>query len=429
MSDSFFVEFFFFRLKLFYYNKLKLISVYKYKFLYISIITSTVLIMASRKTRSSTAKASTEKPVESPKTTKVSKSTKSTKPNKTSKTSKNVVEDSKPEAPKSTNSNVINDEEVVQAINIKDKAIENAVSALSKWNKKQQETSAKKNLFDEDDEEIPVYLQITANKYLSKSNVLKPRMITVPHPIHDLDDARVCIFVKDDLLDEESAARIEILKENELKNLAQIITVKDLKTKYNAYEKRRQLLSEYDIFLTDSSIANMIPKLLGKIFFESSKLPLTISVTENKKLSVDKFVKNFQKALNSIGFILPMGINMGFRLGMLGQDINNMKENIHAIARFLERFNIRLIQLKLTDSPSLPIYINKKIFTEDDVLKTDDTQNDGNRLNDIPLSIYAEGLKELGLDEEEANQIFGRKRKSDQLKDDSKTTTTKKSKN
>jgi proteasome-interacting protein CIC1 len=305
------------------------------------------------------------------------------------------------------------DQDIIQELKIKDASIKKAITALSNWNKQKKENSSKKDLFEDDDTDIPIYLEVTGNKYFASSKVLKPRMLEVPHSIHDLEDTRVCLFVKDDLFTDESLARIEILKEDQLKNLAQIVTVKDLKTKYKAYEARRKLLSEYDIFLTDSSIANMIPKLLGKIFFESSKFPLTISITERKELNVDKLVKNFNKALKSIGYRLPMGSNMSLRLGMLGQNIENLIENIQTITKFLEKFSIRLIQIKLKDSPSLPLYIADKVYTKNDILKTEDQQTDANKdIDNIPLSIYVEGLKELGFDDEEANKLFGNKRKA-----------------
>lgn len=311
--------------------------------------------------------------------------------------------------PKAGNSEA---ENIVQQLNVKDEVIEKAVKALSQWKKQQGEGSSKKDLFETEDEDIPIYLQITSKKYLATSKVIKPRMLRLPHPVYDLEDTRVCLFVKDNLFDEDALARIEILKEDQLKNLAQIITVQDLKTKFHAYEARRKLLSEYDVFLTDSSIANMIPKLLGKTFFGSSKFPLTISVTDNKKVSVDRLVSNVNKALNSVGYMLPMGVNMGMRLGMLGQDIDNLKENIHAITKFLEKYPIRLIQLKLKDSPSLPIYITDKIYSNEDILKPEEIHDVQHQdKDDIPLSIYNEGLKELGLEEEEADRIFGRKKR------------------
>lgn len=335
------------------------------------------------------------------------------KDKKNAKNSKKSVEVIKIEPTPSPTSTPFESETIFQELTIKDSNIEKAVIALSKWNQQKIAKSSKKDLFEDDDLDLPVYLEVTGNKYFASSKVIKPRMLEVPHSIYDLADTRVCIFVKDSLFNEETLARIEILKEDQLKNLAQIVTVNDLKTKYKPYEARRKLLSEYDVFLTDSSIANMIPKLLGKIFFESSKFPLTISITDKKEFSVDKLVRNFHKALKSIGFMLPMGTNMGFKLGMLGQNIDNLKENIHTITKYLEQYSIRLIQIKLKDSPSLPLYIAKKIYTDDDILREEDENNDSKKdAQDIQLSIYAEGLKELGVDEEEANKIFGKKKRA-----------------
>lgn len=318
---------------------------------------------------------------------------------------------------KSKKENISKDEnkEVIQntasQILIKDKVIEKAVQALSEWNKSQSQSSTKKDLFETDDDDIPLILQVTSNKYFSQNNILKPRMLEIPHPIYDLDDLKVCLFVKDDLFDEESLERLEILKDNELKNLSQIITVKELKTKYHPYEARRKLLSEFDLFLTDSSIANMIPKLLGKIFFSSSKLPLTIVITEKKNLSFEKLTKNYTKALNSIGYVLPMGTNTSFKLGMLGQNLESLKENIHAIAKYLEQFPIRLIQLKLNGSPSLPIFVTKQIYSDEDIASSKDEVKKSEN-NEIPLSIYVDGLKELGLEESEAEALFGAKKRT-----------------
>lgn len=358
-----------------------------------------------------TRAASKAKPAEKPAPAKSTKSAEASK--KTTKSEKKEETDTPKEEKKSEVTKETSDVVAIQEIPVKDTTIEKAVAALSKWNKEQQESSSKKDLFETDDDDLPLYLHVDGNKFFASSNVVKPRMLSLPHPIYDLDVARVCLFVKDGLLTDENKKQIEILKGDELKNLAQIVTVKELKTKYHQYEARRKLLSEFDIFLTDSSIANMAPKLLGKIFFQSSKFPVTINITENKVLSIHRLKTQFTKALNSVGFMLPMSTSAAFKLGMLGQDLQNLKENVHAITKYLERFSIRLIQLKLLNSPSLPIYINKKVYTEEDILKestADDTKE--TTADHHTLSIYAEGLKELGLDEEEAIALFGGKKRT-----------------
>jgi hypothetical protein len=372
-----------------------------------------------RTTRSSSKAQAAEKP--SPvKSTKAKKAAPVKKTTKNTKSAKKAVteEDTKEAEATEASSNSVSDVAAIQPITIKDTTIEKAVAALSKWNQDQQVNASKKDLFEAEDSDLPLYMHVAGNKFFASSNVVKPRMLQLPHPIYDLEDARVCLFVKDGLLTDENKQQIELLKSEELKNLANVITVKELKTKYHQYEARRKLLSEYDIFLTDSSIANMAPKLLGKTFFQSSKFPVTINITENKELSIHRLKTQFVKALNSVGFMLPMSTSAAFKLGMLGQDLNNLKDNIHAITKYLERFSIRFIQLKLLNSPSLPVYINKKVYTEDDVLKDGEEENNDVKTDKHTLSIYAEGLKELGLDEEEALSIFGGKKRLHDDKED-----------
>ena len=51
----------------------------------------------------------------------------------------------------------------------------------------------------------------------------------------------------------------------------QVIPVAKLKTHYKTYESKRQLSASYDVFLTDKRIYQMLPRLLGKKFFEKKK--------------------------------------------------------------------------------------------------------------------------------------------------------------
>jgi ribosome biogenesis protein UTP30 len=58
------------------------------------------------------------------------------------------------------------------------------------------------------------------------------------------------------------------------------MAVTKLKTKYKPYESRRKLLAEYDIFLADDRVMNLLPGLLGKVFYKSTtKRPIPVSLT------------------------------------------------------------------------------------------------------------------------------------------------------
>ena len=47
--------------------------------------------------------------------------------------------------------------------------------------------------------------------------------------------------------------------------------VDKLKGKFRPFEARRQLLQDHDLFLADDRVVPMLPKLLGKIFFNAKK--------------------------------------------------------------------------------------------------------------------------------------------------------------
>jgi len=50
-----------------------------------------------------------------------------------------------------------------------------------------------------------------------------------------------------------------------------VVGVAKLKGKYKGFEERRQLLKENGLFLADERVVPLLPKLLGKMFFEAKK--------------------------------------------------------------------------------------------------------------------------------------------------------------
>jgi len=50
-----------------------------------------------------------------------------------------------------------------------------------------------------------------------------------------------------------------------------VIGVTKLKKKYKPYEAKRQLCNSYDIFLSDDRVIPILPKLIGKSFYEKKK--------------------------------------------------------------------------------------------------------------------------------------------------------------
>lgn len=350
------------------------------------------------------AKTTSSKTRSQRKTKKVKK-TKSKKPV----TSKKPLKKSKESTPK-------------HDITIKDEVIDKAVSELKKWNKRQiekrEKETGKQSLFDEDDEDsdMNLFMFVTNVKYFSKKSTLKPKCIKLDHSIHNIDSddpeaMKICVFVKDNSIDEELLNKIE---EAKIPHLAKIIEGRELKTTYKSFQARRKLLSEYDMFLSDDNLITALPKLLGKVFYQSSKFPVPIRVhTHNQpKISLVSLKNHIAKAIDSLYFIPPMGVNITLNLGNVNQKPSDLHENIHKIASFMDQYPIRMVQLKLEKSPALPVYIRHKLYTEADIDHGEQSKEKNEKEKSEGLSAFDEGLIELALDEDEEKKILESKQQA-----------------
>ncbi|ODV82850.1 hypothetical protein CANARDRAFT_204329 [[Candida] arabinofermentans NRRL YB-2248] len=327
-----------------------------------------------------------------------------------------IVQDDVPKKSKRQSKKVVTvqeevkEEPVVPGLTLNEKAVKAAVSELIKWNDNQTSTNDKKSLF-EDDEEM-LYLQLTSVKYFNKKQSLKPKFIELNHSIYNnLEDFKICLFIKDDskITDDELES---------IPNLSKIITAKELKGEFKSYESRRKLLNEFDLFLSDDNLITTLPKLLGKIFYSTSKLPLPIRLNKQgtNDISITTLKNQINKILKSVYYLLPMGVNLSIKLGLLNQNIDNLIDNLKTIFdKFNDNNQIRTIQLKLKSSPSLPIYITDKLFNDEDVEKVDEVKEIVEPT--VKLSKFEKGLVELALDEEQVNSIIGNKlKKVEELK-------------
>jgi ribosome biogenesis protein UTP30 len=59
--------------------------------------------------------------------------------------------------------------------------------------------------------------------------------------------------------------------EHNIKFVSRVVGVEKLRGKHAPYEARRRLCSEHDVFLCDERVMEMMPKLLGKTWFDAKK--------------------------------------------------------------------------------------------------------------------------------------------------------------
>jgi len=90
---------------------------------------------------------------------------------------------------------------------------------------------------------------------------MRPFWIPLKHSLRG-DDTDICLIVRDNDKDD--------LKSKRLPNVKKIITLSNLRKKYFTYESRRKLAGSYDLFVCDSRISHLLPRLLGKYFYSKS---------------------------------------------------------------------------------------------------------------------------------------------------------------
>lgn len=280
---------------------------------------------------------------------------------------------------------------------VDDKKISKALSELKKFvaNSSKDEES-KAQLFED---ELTNDLQIIFTKknlFTSKKN-FKPKLIHIQDKPKNEEQPRIVLFIRDDVIDKELLEKIE---ESELNSLIeQIITGSDLKSTYKQYEKRRELYSLNDIFLADDSLITTLPKLLGKVFYDSKKLPIPIKINK-ENFSIQSVINQVNKISSSIVYSLPRSNNLSVNLG----SIETIDESV--LKQVIEHFQneeLRSIFIKTNQSPALPLYELDTVYTEDDVKPTDKEEIKAKESNvsieglpeNIKLSEFEKGLIEL----------------------------------
>ncbi|KAG4103048.1 ribosomal protein L1 [Neocallimastix lanati (nom. inval.)] len=220
--------------------------------------------------------------------------------------------------------------------------VNKATSALLKYFE-----STKKNDLLAD--ESPVWL-VLVTKIPPENSKVKPIRIPLKYPIYD-KDTEVCLITKD-----PQSEYKEMLKEQGITSINKVIGVTKLKKKYKPYEAKRQLCNSYDIFLSDDRVIPILPKLIGKSFYEKKKNPVPI------KMKKGSLLKEITNALNSTYYFVNSGGCSSIKIGLTNQTPEEIAENImYSINYIVEKVpgkwkNIQRLSIKTNKSVALPIY-------------------------------------------------------------------------
>lgn len=303
----------------------------------------------------------------------------------------------------------------VEPARIDNKVATGAINELKKYLEKEDKPN-KLELFDEEDNQ-DVYLQLTTKKYYSSKPNFKPKVIRLSNSIFQRDSTeefKTCLIVRDQLITSES--QVESIENEGISTLKKILTLKDIKTEYKAFEKRRQLYNDYDLFLVDDAILNSIPHTLGKVFYNNGnkKIPLPIRVTSTsspKEFSINTFKNQLDKCLTSTFFLPPVGVNVSVKFGVINKcSIDELVENLQDVLKVFDFNSLRSIMIKTLNSPALPLFYNDKIYDDSDIVEDVNTNKKSATSNDDKLSAFERGLLEIG-DADEVSKVVGNKLK------------------
>ncbi|ONH64893.1 Proteasome-interacting protein CIC1 [Cyberlindnera fabianii] len=291
----------------------------------------------------------------------------------------------------------VNEEEKHQSTNLVEiNKIQKALSELKKFITKKQEEQ-ESDLF-------------------TTKKTFKPKMIKIENRPKTEETPSVALLVRDNIIDKDLLEQIESSELNEI--IGEIIPGVELKTTYKQFEKRRQLYSKYDIFLADDALVTSLPKLMGKTFYDSKKIPVPIKIGD--KFNIKTVTNQVKKAQNSVIYTLPRSNNLVISLG----DVESVNENvIEQVIKHFENEEIKGIFLKSNDSPALPLYEKEDAYTAEDVAEpvktvaaastTTTTAIEGLPEN-IKLSSFEKGLMELVQDEDVPQLLASKIKKSQQ---------------
>lgn len=89
---------------------------------------------------------------------------------------------------------------------------------------------------------------------------------TLPNPLIDPRTTSICLLVKDPQREYK-----DLLESSKIKFVSRVVGVTKLRGKFKPFEARRQLLADHGMFLADERIVPLLPKLLGKGWFDAKK--------------------------------------------------------------------------------------------------------------------------------------------------------------
>lgn len=231
------------------------------------------------------------------------------------------------------------------SVKIKKPQLQKAIKALKQLVTKR---SANANpLFGANSETMTVVFNLST---VPEKRRMKPQLIKLPHPMFD-GKSEICFLAKDP----QKQYKEILIRTNPVPGITKVIGLEKLKKNYKDLESKRALADAFDLFLCDSKIVEMMPKILGSVFYKK-KLKAPIPV----RMHWQDPAPPLQNAIDGTTLRVPSGPCVGVRFGKCSMEEDQLVANAGAVISFVTKYlawnPVQSISVQATDAPALPIW-------------------------------------------------------------------------
>ena len=247
----------------------------------------------------------------------------------------------------------------------------------------------------------PIWLVLSAKKFITEKQQLKPRKVLLPHSLNTSPNTSICLITPDPQRQFKDAIAHPSFPPALAKRITRVISVKKLEAKYHSFESKRQLRDSYDIFLADDRIISYLAKILGKTFYKTTpKRPIPVNLqppkprekknaalpsTKPKKEPTDPksliapplIAKEIERTLSTAQIHLHPSTTTSVKVGLASFTPEQVAANVEAVvAGLMDKLiawrNVRAVHIKGPNTMALPVWLAEELWTDEGMILEED---------------------------------------------------------
>ena len=232
---------------------------------------------------------------------------------------------------------------------------------------------------------------------------LKPRKIALPHSLNISPTSSICLITPEPQSLFKDAIAHPSFPADLSKRITRVISLKKLGTKFHAFEEKRQLRDEHDLFLADDRILSYLAKPLGKTFYKSTTkrpIPVTLSPSKTKEqknaalpstkktkkdtlaptaiITPTEIAKEITYTLSTTQMHLAPSTTTSIKVGLASFAPEQVSQNIEAVVasvtdkNWIAWRNVRAVHIKGPTTTALPIWMATEMWTDEEMVLEDE---------------------------------------------------------